>query len=531
MAQPPSALCVTKVEIRVECRDLRKADVTSKSDPLCALYMQQQGKWFEVGRTEKIKNDQNPKFTKTFQVDYFFEEVQKLKFMIYDVDNETSTLNDDDFLGQLETTLGEVVSGNPMTKPLSLWEKIPIKSQIIIRAEEIQSNNEMINLSFKAEKLDKKDFLGKSDPFLEISRLGRDNQWQPVHRTEVRKNTLNPTWKPFKLNLNTLCFNQPKLQIKIDCYDHDDDGSHDLIGGFTTTLTELLKAETSQVEWPAINPKKQAKKKNYHNSGLIYLTEAKITKEYSFLDYVFGGMQINFTVGVDFTASNGDPKNASSLHYINPYQPNEYMQAISTVGAVVQDYDSDKMFPALGFGAKIPPEYQVSHEFALNFNLQNPFCAGVHGIIEAYKNCIGQVQLYGPTNIAPVIYHVANFALAAHQQGGAKSYFVLLLITDGVVTDLDQTREAIVYASGLPMSIIIVGVGAADFSAMNFLDGDDGVLRSARGEPVRRDIVQFVPFRRFQQNPIELAKQVLAEVPSQVTNHFSMMELAPGQRQ
>ncbi|XP_013398106.2 copine-4-like [Lingula anatina] len=254
----------------------------------------------------------------------------------------------------------------------------------------------------------------------------------------------------------------------------------------------------------------------------------EITKEYSFLDYVFGGIQINFTVGVDFTASNGDPKNASSLHYINPYQPNEYMQAISTVGAVVQDYDSDKMFPALGFGAKIPPEYQVSHEFALNFNLQNPFCAGVHGIIEAYKNCISQVQLYGPTNIAPVIYHVANFALAAHQQGGAKSYFVLLLITDGVVTDLDQTREAIVYASGLPMSIIIVGVGAADFSAMNFLDGDDGVLRSARGEPVRRDIVQFVPFRRFQQAPpAELAKNVLAELPQQVVQYYRMIGVAP----
>ena len=37
---------------------------------------------------------------------------------------------------------------------------------------------------------------------------------------------------------------------------------------------------------------------------------------------------------------------------------------------------SDKMFPALGFGAKVPPNYHVSHEFALNFNPSNPFCAG-----------------------------------------------------------------------------------------------------------------------------------------------------------
>lgn len=62
---------------------------------------------------------------------------------------------------------------------------------------------------------------------------------------------------------------------------------------------------------------------------------------------------------------------------------------------------------------------------------------------------------------------------------------------------MDDTRNAIVNASRLPMSIIIVGVGGADFSAMEFLDGDDGRLRSMSGETVMRDIVQFVPFRQF----------------------------------
>lgn len=63
---------------------------------------------------------------------------------------------------------------------------------------------------------------------------------------------------------------------------------------------------------------------------------------------------------------------------------------------------------------------------------------------------------------------------------------------------MDETRSAIVNASRLPMSVIIVGVGGADFSAMEFLDGDDGILRSAAGEAAMRDIVQFVPFRQFQ---------------------------------
>lgn len=78
-----------------------------------------------------------------------------------------------------------------------------------------------------------------------------------------------------------------------------------------------------------------------------------------------------------------------------------------------------------------------------------------------------------------------------------QQYYILLILTDGVVTDMSDTREAIVRASHLPMSVIIVGVGNADFTDMQILDGDDGVLRSPRGEPALRDIVQFVPFREL----------------------------------
>lgn len=44
---------------------------------------------------------------------------------------------------------------------------------------------------------------------------------------------------------------------------------------------------------------------------------------------------------------------------------NAYAMALKAVGEIIQDYDSDKMFPALGFGAKLPPDGRVSHEFPL----------------------------------------------------------------------------------------------------------------------------------------------------------------------
>lgn len=66
------------------------------------------------------------------------------------------------------------------------------------------------------------------------------------------------------------------------------------------------------------------------------------------------------------------------------------------------------------------------------------------------------------------------------------------------MTDVEATCEAVVQASKLPMSVIIVGVGDADFEVMEQLDADGGPLRTRRGEAAARDIVQFVPYRRFQ---------------------------------
>ncbi|XP_066274481.1 copine-3-like isoform X1 [Branchiostoma lanceolatum] len=521
---------VSKVELSVSCEHLMNKDTTSKSDPICVLMMQEGEKWFEFGRTEQVVNTLDPLFSTKFDMDYYFEEVQKLKFCVYDVDNATSTLADDDFLGSLECTLGQIVSHGTYKKPLVLKAgKSAGKGEIKIVAQEL-TDHHVVDINFRAHKLDKKDTFSKSDPYLEIHKQGKDGFWQLVHRTEVIQNNLSPTWKDFTLTVQSVCNGDYEKQLKLVCYDWDSDGSHDLIGEATLTLRQMIddnQGGRRQVEFPCINPKK-TKKSSYKDSGILFLTKCILRKEYSFLDYVFGGCQINFTVGIDFTGSNGNPQDPASLHYLGHGQPNQYQLAIRSVGGVVQDYDADKMFPSLGFGAKIPPDFQVSHEFALNFNPQNPYCMGIDGILSAYQNAVPQIQLYGPTNASPIINHVARFATQAAQQPGASAYYVLLLLTDGVLTDMDATREAIVRASHLPMSIIIVGIGGADFGDMEILDGDDGVLKSPRGEPVLRDIVQFVPFRQFQNKaPAALARSVLQELPNQVVQYFKKRGLTP----
>ncbi|XP_077592098.1 copine-3-like [Stigmatopora nigra] len=526
---PGAANCVTRVSLSISCENLMDMDTFSKSDPLCILYMSTSGgSWVEVGRTEKIMNCLNPKFSKTFVIDYHFEMVQKLRFEVYDIDDDNDSLQDADFLGELECTMGQVVSSRNLTKPLFMKDKRPAGAGTMTVHAEERTDNRVVRFEVAGRQLDKKSFFGKSDPFLEFYKE-TEKGWLLAHRTEVVKYNLNPAWRPFQIPIQALCGGDVEKSIKVDCFDYRNNGSHNFIGSFQTTLSQIQQAsQTFAAEFECINGKKKQTKKSYKNSGIIVIKQCKIIKEYTFLDYIFGGCQINFTIAIDFTGSNGDPNSPQSLHYIHSYGYNEYLSAITAVGNVIQDYDSDKMFPVLGFGAQIPPTWQVSHEFPVNFNSSNPFCEGIEGVVQAYQQCLPQIKLYGPTNFSPIINHVSHFGNQALQQQTASQYFVLLIITDGVITDMDETRDAIVRASRLPMSIIIVGVGRADFTAMEFLDGDDGLLRSAAGVAAMRDIVQFVPFREFQNaGPGALAQSVLAELPDQVASFFNLNDLKP----
>lgn len=66
---------------------------------------------------------------------------------------------------------------------------------------------------------------------------------------------------------------------------------------------------------------------------------------------------------------------------------------------------------------------------------------------------------------------------AHHCSQSEQHYTILLILTDGVINDMPETINEIVKASVLPLSIIIVGVGTADFGNMDVLDADDEPLR------------------------------------------------------
>lgn len=313
-----------------QTRNLPDLDYLSKSDPMVVVYVQPFGtnQWQEYCRTEVVMNSRNPDFTKKINMMFRFEEHQKLKFEIYDVDSSSSDLKRHDFIGWVETTLGNVVSQRIIRKKIEFNTNSSVdRGTLIVSAEELVSNKEEVEFHLIAHGLDKKDFFGKSDPFVVISKSTENGDYVVVHKTEVIKTTLNPVWKNFTIPVRNLNNGDYERTLKLECWDWNRSGSHSFIGEAYFSLQKLLTGPLP-MSIPCVNPEKQVKpiflllvnyslevnnytftcygcfqkkKKSYTNSGQFEFVCCLVKAMPTFLDYLQGGTEINCTIAIDFT--------------------------------------------------------------------------------------------------------------------------------------------------------------------------------------------------------------------------------------
>eukprot|EP01029_Cantina_marsupialis_P029086 TRINITY_DN779775_c0_g1_i1.p1 TRINITY_DN779775_c0_g1~~TRINITY_DN779775_c0_g1_i1.p1 ORF type:complete len:626 (-),score=199.47 TRINITY_DN779775_c0_g1_i1:208-2085(-) len=520
----------SEVELFLSAVNLPNYDTFSKSDTFAVFYVGNAatpGVWSELGRTKTIMDSLNPNWAEQFKLSYRFEEIQPIKVDVYDRDSKSNKLKDHDHIGSIETQLGTVFGSRGQTLRLPLKGGKRHKGELIIKGEEIRESNQVLRVQFAGQKLDKKDFFGKSDPFLEAYRCREDGSYVKVWESPVIKNTLNPVWKPIDIPVQTLCNGDIHRPIVWKVFDWDKSGGNDLIGIFNASVNDIAQPGFSR---PVINEKKQKKKKSYKNSGIILAKSAQIAKQITFLDYIAGGCEMNLTVAVDFTGSNGNPRSPGSLHYINPSgQMNEYQSALSAVGQILMNYDSDQAIPLYEFGGVVPG-LGTQHCYPMNLNPSAPEVFGVQGMLDCYQQGIQTIGLSGPTLFGQILGGMRQRIVSEGCSQDMQKYHLLLILTDGVINDMGVTVEHIVAMSELPVSIVIVGVGNANFDSMDTLDGDDGMLSSG-GRIAKRDIVQFVPFRDFKtQHFSVLAKHTLAEIPGQLLAYMHQHGISPNPR-
>ncbi|KAK8546473.1 hypothetical protein V6N13_067692 [Hibiscus sabdariffa] len=550
----------TQVELSMSASNLLDRDITSKSDPMAVLYVKKMdGMLEELGRTEVILNNLNPVWIQKINVAYQFEIVQNLVFHVYDVDTKYHNipvkalkLNEQDFLGEATCVLSEascltsiIVSWILLCISLVSTKEVVILTKrnrsltlnlhgkngtggsrnfgtLAIYAEETFLSRMAVEMKLRCSRLDNKDMFSKSDPFLRISRQTESGNYVPICKTEVINDNLNPVWRPLSLSMHQ--FASKENPLLIECFDFNSNGNHVLIGQLHKSVSELEKLHKDRSGANLVFPSHRGQEKVL--KGQLFVDQFIEKDQFSFLDYISSGFELNFMVAIDFTASNGNPQHQDSLHYIDPSgRLNSYQRAIMEVGEVIQFYDSDRRFPVWGFGGRTN-NGSLSHCF--NLSGTNSYeVEGVQGIMAAYASALHNVTLAGPTLFGKVINTAAEMASQAASNDITK-YFVLLIITDGVLTDIQETMDAFVRASDLPLSILIVGVGNADFKQMEILDADDGHrLESSTGRVATRDIVQFVPMREVHSGQVSCVQALLEELPGQFLSYMRSRNIKP----
>ena len=273
----------------------------------------------------------------------------------------------------------------------------------------------------------------------------------------------------------------------------------------TSSSTPLTSTMPTPIPVPDPPPKTAVT-----NSNHLYVNHKP-----TFVDYLTGGCALEMAIAIDFTGSNGDPRKPGTLHFISPdgQSLNDYEKAFTSVGSIIEKYNTSKQFPVYGFGAKFGGVLQ--HCFQVG---DKPELNGLGEALQAYRSVFDcGLTMSGPTVFAEVINMVAARARSAQQQAelkGQQTYTILLILTDGSVTDVGLTQQALRNASDTPLSIVIVGVGRANFDRMEFLDD------FADSDPNHRDICQFVEFHKFAHDKSALTRETLEEIPDQLVDYF-----------
>jgi hypothetical protein len=127
----------------------------------------------------------------------------------------------------------------------------------------------------------------------------------PLYKSETRKYGQSGfvQWNRCSLGCTDLANDNVEQEWKVEFFRSETSGKHKNLCNLTTTLA-CLKTGTQDI---AMNVSGKNNKCNFN--------KVTFEKKHSFLEYVFGGCDIDLSIAIDFTLSNGHPQNPDSLHY------------------------------------------------------------------------------------------------------------------------------------------------------------------------------------------------------------------------
>lgn len=442
--EPPQS--VQRLELTIQGIQLKNVERGGKSDPFYELSRKAGDDWLKVHQSPHIDNTLNPMWDPViFDVARLCDGDYDKPILISVYDWESSGKHK--AMGTVETTTDELIEaklGAPGMKtfPVVLngkeHGKLMVTDAVVTdeAAKVVVEPKKIFEVTFQGLNLKNVERMGKSDPFLEISRSdAKGRSWIKIFRSPHKDNTLNPVWDPMSIGYDKLCSGDDDKAILIAAFDHEKNGKHVSMGSFETTVSALIESVAKKSDG---NNSFTLNKKG-KDFGNIFVSSASIVEEKTdaaaaskgsaasdglppstddfvpeeelprkdFIDYISGGCEMNMCIAIDFSESNGNPQQKGTYHYQSD-KDNNYEHAIKSVVNLISKYDSDQMYPVWGFGARFAGKMQNC------FQLGDDEVHGVEGVLESYHEVFKWgIKMSKPAVLTEALENAAVYATNA----------------------------------------------------------------------------------------------------------------------
>lgn len=487
------------------------------------------GTYYEIGETESLTGENIIKYNKNICVYYLFEKNQCIK---------VSCLQNNNNIYNFSFTIGNLMGSNAnrLSFPVKtsnnqeIIGEISVDGNITTKTKKICTFDVEIIIKFNDN--ENENYKGGSEHtfFYGISNCLDGTNLKYIYKSS--EFTLSQTKNIYKNSLSItsdkLCLNDKNKNIKIEIF-QSALGSTNNNPIFHETIKinqiESQKDGLSLLMQQHISNDKESNHYIFESCHLrIKYTEREMI---SFLEYIKGGMQINFITGIDFTNSTDPPNNPRSLHYSAINSPNSYENLILSFGNIISYYDNEQLFLSFGIGAKKDPSQEMIDCFPLTMK-NDTKVKGIKNMIQVYKESITKMIQGDVLNITPIINESISIIKKEIDEGMNK-YYILVLLINTSCKDIQEMKNALVRASEYPISIIIVGIGEGNFEEMENLNKDDNQIINSNGDKIKRDFIQFCLLNKYNHkdnNQVKLygklVNEVLSEIPRQVEEFYEM---------
>ncbi|GMR34366.1 hypothetical protein PMAYCL1PPCAC_04561, partial [Pristionchus mayeri] len=524
-----------RIDITLSIRDFNPPSSPSRM-VVCIVYendTDREENWRCIGMSIPCPIQSSIFFNEAFPYDFVFERTQLIKVNICPYRHVNKHQYDQaQALATAVFKVDELIGSFGLQLRKALLEECPISTivqlglpkqpsfsslgSLLIDAT-LPQKKQPIVLQFEGKALERKELIwDETAVFFRVYRVeqGSDDDVNVLlYESEGIKNHSHPVWREFSLEVQDVADDRNRL-LCIEVLYRDVDGSEGYIGKALTTYAKMKYGAGKDNTYKVVNESKKAAKKSYDNSGFIELTKFTDVSFYSFLDYIVSGTQLHYEIAVDFSEERG-----TELDNAERNRDETLLQmGIRGLGCVLRDYTPNRLFPAFGFGARLPPLGDESHEFNMNFTC-DPTCRGLDGVVEAFKKANSLVAPLDFPRCASIINSLVRHAeesgkIGLHYHVGA------ILTRGGPIDDYKESLSALCSAALHPISIIFVGVGVGDFSSFAKL-----VRKAREAQKETRVCVEFIELHKIidltqslPANRARIAELGLTNVPSQMVS-------------